>query len=518
MAICLVHRQQLRTAGRTVETRVSWHRWIVIRPARVIATLLMLIVLSGELNAQVERSELGKRLRRFEEAWQIADDSLRSQSTPLMQAAVQSFFSFNLKAAGAKLDEAWFAVRSPQGASDWERDIIPLSVQISPLVCDTEHAEVRCYLRPFYESPSDGPRSSLVRLSIVSRDAAILSEQEFSWEEATGDNGISLRMKELPAGDYRVQVNVIHETESVALLPAMTSRVNDLEQRLTRLEEQFRNREQFRSDSIRATVGNQVSQLRSVVDDQVPEADVPADQLLSTCESIFEQQSNPRETLLRLASERDLWLSLAKGRLEVPIRLRAPATAPPPGGSFPVLMLFHGAGGSENMFFETYGAGEAVREGLKRGWLVIAPRQSLLGISLDCAQMLDSLAELFPIDRENVFLLGHSMGAAQVVRQVGLHPELPRAAAALGGGSRPRQAERMSEVPWFIAAGELDFGRSGANGLSKALQQKGAKRVLYKEYPNVEHMVIVQAALPDVFAFFDQCLITVPDTTTAKPD
>jgi predicted esterase len=517
MTIRLVGRKQ-RTTWRRVETGVRRQTGILIRPGLLTTVLLVLIVLSGELNAQVERSELGKRLRRFEEAWQTADDSLRSQSTPLMQDAVQSFFSFNLKVAGAKLDDAWFSVRGPQVASDWERRVVPFGVQVSPLVCDAQLAEVRCYLRPFYESKPNVPMSARVRFSILSRNATTLLEQEFSWIDATGESGIPLRMTELPAGDYRIHVKVIHDTESIELLPAMTSRVHDLERRLSHLEEQYRNREQFRSDSIRATIGNQLIQLRSLADDQIPESDVPADQLLSTCESIFEQHSNPRETLLRLSKEQDLWLSLAKGRLEVSVRLRAPTTAPPSGGSFPVLMLFHGAGGSENMFFETYGAGGAVREGLKRGWLVVAPRQSLLGISLDCAQMLDALAELFPIDRENVFLLGHSMGAAQVVRQVGLHPELPRAAAALGGGNRPRQAERMSEVPWFIAAGELDFGRSGASGLSKALQQKGAKQVLYKEYPNVEHMVIVQAALPDAFAFFDQCLITVPNPKTTKPD
>jgi hypothetical protein len=31
-----------------------------------------------------------------------------------------------------------------------------------------------------------------------------------------------------------------------------------------------------------------------------------------------------------------------------------------------------------------------------------------------------------------------------------------------------------------------------------------AKNLTYKEYPNVEHMVIVREALPDVFALFDR--------------
>ena len=37
----------------------------------------------------------------------------------------------------------------------------------------------------------------------------------------------------------------------------------------------------------------------------------------------------------------------------------------------------------------------------------------------------------------------------------------------------------------------------------KELEEAGAKDVTYREYPGVEHMVIVREALPDVFDFFD---------------
>jgi predicted esterase len=490
----------------------------MLRPGLTIAAILIHLCFSEGVYAQVERSELGKRLRRFEEAWQTADDPLRIRSTPPMQAAVQKFFSFDLKAAGGKLDEAWFAVRSSQPPSSWERGVISFGVRVSPLVCDSELTDVNCSLQPFYDSRPDLPGTARVRYSIVTPEAVILSKQEFSWDDATRENGVSLNLKELPPGDFQIKVSVHLDTESVNLLPTMVSRVDQLERRLNNLEKQSNDRTQFQIDSIRATVGNQVSQLRALADEQTPETDLPASQLLSVCESIMEHKDNPQEILLRLAGEQDLWMSLAKGRLEVPVRLRAPATPIVEGRRLPVLMLFHGAGGSENMFFETYGAGDAVREGLKRGWLVVAPRQNLLGISLDCAQMLDALEELFPIDRNNVFLLGHSMGAAQVVRQVRSHPELPRAAVALGGGNRPFQAERISTVPWFIAAGELDFGRKGATALTKALQENAGKHIVYKEYPNVEHMVIVQAALPDAFAFFDQHLIKEPAPLKTSQD
>jgi acetyl esterase/lipase len=55
----------------------------------------------------------------------------------------------------------------------------------------------------------------------------------------------------------------------------------------------------------------------------------------------------------------------------------------------------------------------------------------------------------------------------------------------------------------MVGAGAADFGRPGAAAFAKRLEAAGAA-VDYREYPDVEHMVIVQAALDDVFRFLDQ--------------
>ncbi len=183
--------------------------------------------------------------------------------------------------------------------------------------------------------------------------------------------------------------------------------------------------------------------------------------------------------------------------------MRAPAES---DGPMPVLFLFHGAGGSENMFFETYGAGRVVEEGLKRGWLVVAPRQGLFGLPLDVSEMLDVLGQSFEIDRSQVMLLGHSMGAGQVVRQSRLHPEIPAAAVALGGGNRVPDATTLKPITWFIAAGSEDLGKGGAKQVQKSLEAAGVTST-WHEYHDVEHMVIVQAAIDDVFQFLETALL-----------
>ena len=161
------------------------------------------------------------------------------------------------------------------------------------------------------------------------------------------------------------------------------------------------------------------------------------------------------------------------------------------------------AGGSENMFFETYGAGRLVELASQRGWIVVTPRHPLLGMPLSYREIIEGLSHFYAIDSRRVFLVGHSMGAAEVVRQVSLEPDPPQAAVAVGGGGGAKDTDAVKATPWLVAAGELDFGRGGAKSLADRLE-KLKSRVEYREYPDVEHMVIMQAALDDVFAFLDQ--------------
>jgi len=73
----------------------------------------------------------------------------------------------------------------------------------------------------------------------------------------------------------------------------------------------------------------------------------------------------------------------------------------------------------------------------------------------------------------------------------------------LGGGGSVRSSEAIKNIPFFVAAGERDFGKPRAKALASQLQGLNCS-VEYREYPNVEHMVIVQAALDELFEFFDK--------------
>jgi hypothetical protein len=96
------------------------------------------------------------------------------------------------------------------------------------------------------------------------------------------------------------------------------------------------------------------------------------------------------------------------------------------------------------------------------------------------------------------------MGAAQAIASVQTTPNRFAAVAALGGGAMVKESEGMYDVPFLIAVGAQDFAYSTARKLAYELKKAGVKSVRFKEYPNVEHLLIVQEALPDVFAFFDE--------------
>jgi predicted peptidase len=151
-----------------------------------------------------------------------------------------------------------------------------------------------------------------------------------------------------------------------------------------------------------------------------------------------------------------------------------------------------------------YGDGQIVRECAKRGWICLATRSPGFVQSPAVKMIVEQLATMIPIDRQNVFILGHSMGAAQTIDVVQRDAGYYAGAAVMGGGGRIREAKVFDSLPLFIGVGTNDFARAGAKSLNQTLIKAQAKHLTFKEYSEVEHLVIVREALPDVFAMFDE--------------
>jgi pimeloyl-ACP methyl ester carboxylesterase len=178
------------------------------------------------------------------------------------------------------------------------------------------------------------------------------------------------------------------------------------------------------------------------------------------------------------------------------------------------VLALHGAGGSENLWFDGYGDGSIRRLCEQRGWILAAPRLGLLGGGAPEA-LPAALAERYPIDLSRVFVVGHSMGAARALSLASGSPDLPAALVLLGGGRALRDPEPLRRLPIWIAAGERDFGRPGAEALFASLRRgeptapaepaesPSDGQLQLWIAPEVEHLLIVPAALPPAFAWLD---------------
>jgi predicted esterase len=163
-------------------------------------------------------------------------------------------------------------------------------------------------------------------------------------------------------------------------------------------------------------------------------------------------------------------------------------------GEAVVVLALHGAGGSENLFFEGYGAGLGVSEAKKRGWVFLSPRATP-NASRDALQWLEEVRGIKP---RRLFIMGHSMGGGLALGTGDLKPS----AIALFAPAARAIPKNLETTPIFLAVGkqEILMLRTGALALAEAVKRQGE----FKEYDPCEHLMIVAEALPDAYRFFDQ--------------
>ncbi len=229
---------------------------------------------------------------------------------------------------------------------------------------------------PFYNKNEKAPEGAKVQWSVTDHRLRVMAERECMLEQAM--EGIALATENFPEGDYWIRAKMILEEGTFVFPSSMFSRISEWNSRAQKMSEMAQDQEIAMDDVVRATLREHAQLLIQAGKGSKLESDYPLHQLLSLDESLMASDDPWKKKIRDAAQSHDVWLQLAKGRKRVPVRLRIPSDESAKSGSkvaMPVLFLMHGAGGSENMFFETYGAGGAVQAALDRGWLVVAPRQ-----------------------------------------------------------------------------------------------------------------------------------------------
>jgi predicted esterase len=442
------------------------------------------------------RYELGQRLKRFEVTWEKhTNPQARWRALTHVEKLTQQFFSFQFGEVGRGLDRAGFALLTEDDpAASWQWAWSLYAVPEARVV-DGSAKELTVTIKQLYTVKGDVPKGLEVQLWFTDKQITTLKPNKFP---------VTVKVPLPPLGDFkgldRKLYFMVEAGKELRYTAIGISQVADLKPRLAALKKTVAG--WGKVDSIeKATARERSKLLADLASGTVPETDLPAANLLANAEAMVD--GKPFYTATKVGQ---FWLSVPTSaktatatRIYVPRGLDAKKPVP-------VVVALHGAGGSENLFFEGYGGGRIVTECRKRGWMLIAPRSGLaFGSAPPVPAILDELAKRYPIDLKRVFVVGHSMGAMQTVALVQQYPAKFAAVAALGGGGTVRDAKAFTELPFFLGVGEKDtIALSSARGLNKSLTNAGAKKLTYKEYPHIEHMVIVREALPDVFVLFDR--------------
>lgn len=482
------------------------HRMQTQALRRALASLV-LITLTVPLAASQElepRHELGQRLIRMERAYAAATFEQRIDALPTLQRSVAAFFRNDPAAAGALLDKARGEMQETQ---------VPTWLDGLALLPESRVVEAPGVLRVVLERfcGEGAPAGETCRLALHATkgsSAPVVLGESFALERLPFELERELPPDMALTGDCRLRLELLGADGQVcggidvglSVIPDFETRLDAAAISATLANASLDSRIDLRVDSAVANV----VWLDELYAGTVFEVDVPAAALLQDLESNLVELAPGRTELdarpppMDVATLRERWLSVrvSSGEL-VPCRFLDAARKgqPPP----PLIVALHGAGGSEHMVFDGFGAGAFISEARRLGWSVLAPRVEL-GKAVDVSAVVTAVRKAYRFDERRVALVGHSMGAALAIATVESGSGRYCALVALGGGRAPRNLERYAGLDVLAGGGALDFGLPGARALHAGLANRGDARLTNLVVPkDAEHLTVVQAALPSIF-------------------
>ncbi len=465
---------------------------------RSTSLFVVLSIFTIHVFAQPIRFELGQRTRALEFAWDAQTDvAARNRATISIKQAVTLFFALKLNEAAKNLDQARFALQSATPASSEAQWAESLFVLPEARLIDKSAMTLGFTVDKFYPTTEEIPKGAMLKLGIS--NAGKIKITDFPITNLPLQQSLPIAFAKVADGDFTLSAKIVVGGKVLASSEQTISIVANLSQRIAALKQATENSEAKNTDGETAKLITGF--LANLEQKKTLETNLPAARLLAETENLLKTKT-AGQSFYGNAKAGQYWLSLATAGNPIPVRMLAPAVVKQKK-SLPLVIALHGAGGSENMFFDTYGHGMITQLCEQRGWLLVSPRGT--GMKPDrVAEIIEAVAKIYPVDMKRVFVVGHSMGAGQTAAASNLMPEKFAAVAALGGGAAIKApVEGLKKLPYFVGAGSEDFGLRGAKALNESLQQAEVKKNIFREYAGIEHLTIVQVALKDVFSFFD---------------
>ncbi len=439
------------------------------------------------------RHELGVHLRAMESTLkEVTDPGLRQKAIPGLVDTTMLYFTAQFGKAAQLLDRARHHLR---GETEVDPAVLwaeTLAIRLTPKMVEAGYTRLKVEVTAFYPAGKAPPDAQLLLEHLdIKRMSPPIDLKSIPYSGMV-DAAI------IP-GSQSITAKIVSGKQILATRELPIFAKKNLAKSLQALKDALEATKD-KKDLGWLTLKHLESILSSLAKGEILETDYPLDRIWAQAESISKSLKAGRSWPEQPLEPGPYWIALPEGQTSRVVRILLPAKQSPPGKKLPLVLALHGAGGSENLFFDGYGTGETARQCEARGWIMASPRQGL------GPKTLDQLLEILPIAPQKVMLMGHSMGAGQAGAFAAQNPQKLRATAYLGGGGRVGKGEAYTVLPAFIGIGKLDFALGSAKTMHSGMQKTGVKKAMLKEYPFVDHLTIVQIAAPDVFTLFEEAL------------
>jgi predicted esterase len=448
----------------------------------VISTVLLGIAL---LQADsITRADLAASYLRFEQAMELnpPEGSRLRAISQAFDSATLSFFTGRNAAAIEAIDSQ---TKSLSSTPVDEADLWRFKVRVKPSIVQSDKPfTVTTSILRMYGDASSRLIEVRLRHTTMAKEFSLGSIQ-------TGIEGfasVSIDSVSLPEGEYEVNVSSGGYSITAGHVFACTELPSDAK---ARFEQEF----EALPDEIDDVLVDAVKSRLDLLKDEPSEGNsaeflANPNQLMESIKrqiELLKQGKNPFNE-----GKGDFWIRL-RGSSPFPVRIYRPEVK---ATKLPVVIALHGMGGDENMFLEAYGAGLIRRLAIPKSYLLVSPRTEAFSASQENVRaLLNFLEKAFVIDRERVYLVGHSMGAGAAITVASRNPELFAGVVAIAGvrSFSPDQ----SFPPVMFVAGEIDPIASPAQ-MRRVYDSAKAAGVdsEFKVYEGLGHTMVVAAALP----------------------
>lgn len=437
---------------------------------------------------EIQRYEVGRRLIAFEGDFEgIKDPKALKVICERLKPLTFYFFSGQLDQCAKVLDLARWNCKN-QGDSGVLRAFADsLSITPARRIIELKDKWLECEIAAVYAVKEKGLLKAKLYLSQIEskevHDLTLFSIGQLPQK-------VSVDVQGLKEGEYRLVMELSSEGQVLASHKVLITLVQDKAQLVKSVAET-----KLKSDALlwKASQHYLIYLLDQLLDGKRFENDIPVNRLV---ESMAFLKNGLNAVDDKKGSE---YLVAFPGKsAPLPARIFIPACAKV--NKVPLVVALHGAGATENMFFDAYGSGIVKKLCNDRGWMLIAPRN---GIAFENLQ---SLIKELPIDPERVIFIGHSMGAGQALGFALNHLNEVAALGLMGGAGAVGKNQSLENIPLFVGIGSEDFARASVVNFAQEAMKRPKNKLIMKEYEFIEHSAICQVCLPEMFEFFSMIL------------